>query len=277
LIPHLYGKAEARPGANGHVTRLFPKGRCRGFRRGAAAGRRRAVGVFRRADKAAYQAPIVIRSPPDVRPFRCGGSRQRGAARRDRLSTSPATSAAASAPCCRARSSPRASSHPARPCHNCGDAGMGVRDRNDLLHVTVTEALAQAGRRVRRSAGSPPPAAERVDGRCWRSSSSRASGSGHIRDAGGPDHRRVWCGWHTAQGGGPDVLRQCIDHIGEATLVGQHAVHAAPRIGWRSCAGERAGQGDDRTAPAPSCKARTCRALDAADARAGARPSARQS
>jgi 5-(carboxyamino)imidazole ribonucleotide synthase len=27
LIPHLYGKAEARPGRKmGHVTRLFPKG-----------------------------------------------------------------------------------------------------------------------------------------------------------------------------------------------------------------------------------------------------------
>ena len=29
LIPHLYGKAEARPGRKmGHVTRLFPRGRC---------------------------------------------------------------------------------------------------------------------------------------------------------------------------------------------------------------------------------------------------------
>ena len=30
LIPHLYGKAEARPGRKmGHVTRLFPGARCR--------------------------------------------------------------------------------------------------------------------------------------------------------------------------------------------------------------------------------------------------------
>src|SRR3984885_10353496 len=31
LIPHLYGKADARPGRKmGHVTRLFPKGSLRG-------------------------------------------------------------------------------------------------------------------------------------------------------------------------------------------------------------------------------------------------------
>ena len=36
LIPHLYGKAEARPGRKmGHVTRLFPRGRAAGGVRGA--------------------------------------------------------------------------------------------------------------------------------------------------------------------------------------------------------------------------------------------------